>query len=400
MNFDVCVFITSYFPPSRMAGARRPFLIALRLVEIGVPVLIRNKYGWTLCKNADELVDFCRKSTDTGRFVTPGLLGLILRHSKNLLVLPEALLGLLRGINAVRSLPHSYLSSARHILILSTTPPITTGFAGCVLKCWFTVKGQTSKLWFDYRDEWATNPIILRPKVSQKLAIRLEKIIVRASELLTLVAESQERRMLYTQIRPTKLIYNGYNQIELSYLVSAFGQEESNALLVGLLPNTYVVYPGSFPRNIYDYREFQLLHKRLIAQNITLVIAGGEADPSEGFFNISKLPGVLVIPRMKYGQLIPLLKNSLGGVLFTLKADFGGYLTTKVFDYTALGLPIIFSDKMNNDELRNFLTKIGHPVFSLENLPDLKSSKKNDSLNINLYKNQFDSALDVLTRTV
>lgn len=251
---------------------------------------------------------------------------------------------------------------SRYDLVLTTTPPITTGGPGLVFKI------MTDKKWIvDVRDVWTDNAvnldIISESSILTKMSRRYQDHVLTVADAITYVTDGLGDQ-LYEKYDISKsdmtIVRNGANTTIFS---PCFEYDQKTIIYLGNVGYAY------------DIKACVSMMKHLKDDSIRLnIVGGGDMIPEVrvlvndlGLKDKVEFTGTVsqeVAARM-------LQESSIGLAPLKQKESLKTTVPRKVYDYLACGLPVVGS---KSEELEQFLNDAGAGV-TVENNPRLMAQK-------------------------
>lgn len=228
--------------------------------------------------------------------------------------------------------------------IVSTSGPVTNHLVGLMLS-----RTWTDKPWIaDFRDPWTQNMHRSGIRWREWLEERLERMVLRESDVLLTVTHSFARNFMQAfadEIKRVEVIHNGFDHADYTALQNVEKSEEEKDQCV-------FIYTGIF------YKE---RNPRLFLQAVKELIDQGQMDRNRiklKFAGVFDYPGYRdnaeAVERFGLGDIVELLGHlPHAEALRTMKqADVlllisdtapnsGDYIPGKLYEYMAIGHPIL-----------------------------------------------------------
>lgn len=261
-------------------------------------------------------------------------------------------------------------------VISISSPPFPFAFFCSVIAkaCWPQVR-----LHLDMRDPWATHHTLGGYRPAKLL---LEKVCMRRVDVVTAATRfmADEFRS-YHGIR-AQVVYNVATHIDRPKQDSVRVDDEK---LIELSSNTSnpvrIVYVGTMPEGFYDVAllaDWLLsLQKDKQYGDMCEWLFVGESDLLESKIgaHLNAHTGIRFSPRVAHEKAVEIMCNA--DVLLFLGHRFPGYLTTKLFEYLALGKPILPLFLTPNAESYKLIEDICGRCPSIQTYEEFKDSINN-----------------------
>jgi glycosyltransferase involved in cell wall biosynthesis len=186
----------------------------------------------------------------------------------------------------------------------------------------------------------------------QRILHRRKKIVQAASAVVT-VSQHHAKKLESAFSRPVDVIYNGYDHEKFALA----GKYKSNKFLI--------VYMGRLlsqwlrdPQPLFEALDLLLSNGKILLEDLEINFYGTEPNLLNKIASNSKCMDVInVMPRVPYDNVPEILKKSCINLVLTNK-DRHGILTTKVFEYLAVGRPTLCIPG-DGGELENIIESSG-----------------------------------------
>ncbi len=257
----------------------------------------------------------------------------------------------------------------KYDLIYLTSPPLFVALPGLAGK----LLSPRKKIFFEVRDLWPDSAIDmgeLNNKAFIKLSYNLEKLIYHKSEMIISVTKYIKKALINKGIEPDKIevVYNGieadFAAKKLNERIAFMDEKKQEGFFL-------VIYAGilGLAQNLTTVLQAA---KKLKQEKVFFIIAG--SGPQEeylhnlaGEWQLNNLHFTGEIPRDKIHNY--LLSADCGIVPLQRIPVFRGALTSKLFEYLALGLPVLLGVE---GEAADILNKTGGGLhFIPEDAEDL-----------------------------
>lgn len=263
-----------------------------------------------------------------------------LKRAKNALLIPDdQILWLAPAIRLGRQVMAEQGIDA----VVSTSGPVTNHLVGLALK------RSAGKPWIaDYRDPWTQNMHRSGIRSREWLEVRLERMVLRESDLLLTVTQSfadNFRAKFAEELRRVEVIHNGFDRADYTALenVEKPGEEASRCVFI----YTGIFYKERNPRLLLRAVR-ELIDEGLVREEaIRLRFAGvfdypGYTENADSVREhrlesvvelLGHLPHAAALEAMKRSDILVIVGDTAPGS--------GDYIPGKLFEYLAIGHPIL-----------------------------------------------------------
>jgi hypothetical protein len=342
---DEVWFFTSEIEGER-AGSFRQERWCRVFLEAGVRVSVfnvRGAFGLTEAQfdTLEEFAAFRKRALESARpmaSVRQGFAARMLRRVKHLLLVDLYLPNVLKLLSVAR---RRLATSEGRVLVVASSPPFSLAVVGCVLK---RMRRRQVVFAADMRDAWALHTSLGGFRPLKRL---IERWTLRAADAVSTVSYGLKEEFEVTHAVKTAVLYN----VATHYFdVGPSVPIDWRALHPGIEPERVkLVYTGSTPVGFYDLASLVSAVKRLrsarpdLAGRIQLIFVGAceevraELKRQGGAGN-----DIVVVPHVPH-EVAKAAQQNADAVVFL--AYFGkgnkGVVSTKFFEYLALGRPIL-----------------------------------------------------------
>ncbi len=304
-----------------------------------------------------------------------------LKHDANLTVHYISQINYNKSVFFIRALFEIWYSlrlilkanSVRSDLTIITIPYIfLLPFAG-----WFC---KADKKIADVRDlvwHYLSSKNFLKKKISKYLTRIMHKSL-KKFDAITLTNEAEKRW----------LIQNGFHEAGLTVIPNGLSQEKYKQLTsVKYSPHSQkitITYIGNIGSSQHFYSLLNAV-KEMKDVRLNLIGDGNDFKNLQSYIINKKILNVTLIGKMKWRRIVPYYQTS--NILFaSLKDNFDTAIPSKLYEYLATGLPIIFQGEgAGADFLRNYentfivkssdSTAIENMIWNIKDLKPAKSQK-------------------------
>jgi glycosyltransferase involved in cell wall biosynthesis len=288
-----------------------------------------------------------------------------------------------------------YLRRQKINTLVTTGPPHSMHLIGLKL-----IKGNRSLRWIaDFRDpwsQWGFFDSVYCGKIARKIHKSLEKKVLESAHELTTVTPFYQRQLQEISGRHVHLITNGYDCEDFE----ALKMEKTEKFVirhVGFISETRNPQPLMLALS-------ELLSERKSLANLIRVDFVGEVHPlfKEPYSTCKELSAVITYtPSVPHKEIIhKYASTSLLLLILSGYKDAEGYLTGKIFEYIATGLPILGIGPENGDAAELLQATKAGIMFDPSNIKGIKNYIL-DKFNIwknSGVSNQFNSNLSMYSR--
>jgi glycosyltransferase involved in cell wall biosynthesis len=224
------------------------------------------------------------------------------------------------------------------LVVMCSSPPFSTAVAGSVLK---SICPGRFRLAVDMRDAWAMHAALGGIKALKRA---VEGRVLRRADFVSTVSIGLKEEFERVHGVPTRTIYN----VATHYFgVAETGKPDWRALSPRIDPaRLKLVYTGSTPEGFYDVRTLVSAARRIRAEEpglagaFQLVFVGACAEvrleaERQGFSG----DDIVFVPHVTHAVAQSIQQHA--DVLVFLGSGGVGIVSTKIFEYLALGRPIL-----------------------------------------------------------
>lgn len=358
---DEVWFLSSELEGER-AGAHRQVRWCRIFLEAGARIAIFNvrgafKLSETHVESLEAFDAFRRSALATARRVSgirEGPLVPLLRRLKHLLLadlfLPNVFLLFLRARKRLAA-------SGARVAIMPSSPPFSVALAGALLK-W--LRPRQVLLLVDMRDAWALHPE-LRGNTWMKRHI--ERWVLRTADHVSTMSHDLAAEMSEAHGREVSVYYNvATHYFELAPACPF----DWRALDARIDPaRRKLVYTGSTPEGFYDVRSLVAGVKQLratrpdLADRLQLVFVGACDEVAKEAARQGAVGDDLVFTPLVPHQTAKGIQQNADAFLFFAfhRGGSKGIVSTKFFEYLALGKPILPISVSEGSDIDRLLTR-------------------------------------------
>jgi glycosyltransferase involved in cell wall biosynthesis len=263
-----------------------------------------------------------------------------LKRLKNALLIPDD--QVLWLVPAIR-LGREVMTREQIDAVVSTSGPVTNHLVGLALRRRF------GKPWIaDFRDPWTQNMHRSGIRWREWLEERLERMVLRESDILLTVTHAFARNFrskFAAELRRVEVIHNGFDRADYTTLSSVDKSEADQHRCV--LIYTGIFYKERNPRLFLRAVRELIDEGKLDADRIRLRFAGvfdypGYSDNADCVRDLKLEAVVDVLGHLPHKQALTVMKQSDILVLVGDTAPGSGdYIPGKLFEYMAIGHPIL-----------------------------------------------------------
>lgn len=237
--------------------------------------------------------------------------------------------------------------------------PFSAALVGMLLKKCFNVK-----LFLDYRDYWTISPYLFRiPRFNRLLNLiqkPLEKFLLKSTDKLITVQKSMEEK--YEKTFPflrgrIETIFNGFDAEDFS----GTGDQLFKKFTLLHLGNIHVDLNPSYPMLFLQSLKKMKDEERINESFFQVLLIGEKFEFFNREIQALGLSGIVKhMGRIPHKEAIDYLKKSH---LLLLIVETEGIITSKIFEYIAVGKPILALIK--EGEIRNLIKKYSQNSYLL-----------------------------------
>ena len=262
-------------------------------------------------------------------------------------------------------------SRRRTVYLLCSSPPFSLALVGGLLKRLFP---RRVVLLVDMRDAWALHPAL---GGNRRLKRSLEALVFRASDRRLTVSHQLALEFQEAHGRPVEALYNVATHYE-------GGGEGPTADLLGLDPRLRpgtlkLVYTGSTPEHFYDAEALAGAAGRYRARHpgaatgLQFVCVGAGRDIQKAVDQVPGLDEVFIfLPLVPHDRAKAIQRASDALLFLGFKGEGNkGIISTKFFEYLALGKPILPVTIHPGSDLDGLLTRFAQGTPHLVREEDL-----------------------------
>jgi hypothetical protein len=377
-----CIIVSTFFPPSTLAGVHRARHLAKHLPEAGWhPIIVcvdetyhEQRLDPELAKLVPDSVELIKVSALSPRITRPFGFGDVS----------------LRGLQPLRRSVQKLLESRKIDAVLITGAPFYSMLLAPIVKKKFGVP-----VILDFQDPWvsawgARQPLMSKAGLSHRIAAFLEPRILKYADFVTSVSDTQNVEMAtrypWMDINDMAGIPIGGDRDD----IIALGEHSNNSLHEIIEPGyihwSYIgtIWPGVMPtlRVFLDAVAYLCKLNPSIRERVRINFVGTSANPDDigrnCVYQFAEVAGIGDVVR-EYPQRVPYLKaielTARSDAILMMGSDEPHYTASKIYPSLMSGRPFL-SVFHRASSAHKILSEAGGGIaLSFENARELKEIK-------------------------
>ncbi|MCT8140286.1 glycosyltransferase family 4 protein [Anaerobacillus sp. CMMVII] len=223
-------------------------------------------------------------------------------------------------------------------VIFSTAGPYTNHLVGRKLK------QKTGKPWIaDFRDPWTQNMHRPQFKWRRRIEERMEKGVMESSDVLLTVTNSFAKNFnqKYPKLKRVEVIHNGYDAADYQDICAVENPGKFTFIYAGIF------YKERNPRLLLEAIRALVDEGKINKDHILLKFAGvfdypGYTENNDAVQRLGLEENVAIMGNLPHSQVLGEMKGANVLLLINdVTPDAGNYIPGKLFEYMAIGNPIL-----------------------------------------------------------